>query len=56
MIKEQEVEAERKVTIAKIEKDKAIQIAQQATNIEIASKSRDESVAKAEADQRVPKP
>lgn len=50
MIKEQEVEAERKVTIAKIEKDKAIQIAQQATNIEIASKSRDESVAKAEAD------
>ena len=51
MIKEQEVEAERKVTIAKIEKDKAIQIAQQATNIEIASKSRDESVAKAEADQ-----
>lgn len=50
-IKEQEVEAERKVTIAKIEKDKAIQIAQQATNIEIAGKSRDESVAKAEADQ-----
>ena len=50
MIKEQEVEAERKITIAKIEKDKAIQISQQGTNIEIASKSRDESVAKAEAD------
>lgn len=49
-IKEQEVEAERKVTIAKIDKDKAIQIAQQGTNIEIAAKSRDESVAKAEAD------
>ena len=47
MIKEQ---AERKITIAKIEKDKAIQISQQGTNIEIASKSRDESVAKAEAD------
>lgn len=49
-IKEQEVEAERKVTIARIDKDKAIQIAQQGTNIEIATKSRDESVAKAEAD------
>lgn len=49
-IKEQEVEAERKVTIAKIEKDKAIQIAQQGTNIEIAAKSRDESLAKGEAD------